>query len=59
MSTILSELQGVLCLIDDVLVFGRDQEAHNKRLDTVLPKIQSVGITLNPSKCVNFVRLEL
>ena len=51
MSTMLSGLQGVLCLMDDVLVFGRDQEQHNKRLEAVLCRIQSTGVTLNPSKC--------
>jgi len=47
----LSGLQGILCLIDDVLVFGRDQKEHNKRFEAVLRRIQSAGVTLNPSKC--------
>ena len=51
MSTMLSGLQGVLCLMDDVLVFGRDQEEHDKRLEAVLRRVQSAGVTLNPSKC--------
>ena len=37
--------------MDDVLVFSRDQEEHNKRLKAVLRRIQSTGVTLNPSKC--------
>ena len=51
MSTMLSGLQGVLCLMDDVLVFGHDQQQHDKRLEAVLSRIQSAGVTLNPSKC--------
>ena len=33
--------------MDDVLVFGQDQEEHDKRFEGVLHRIQS----LNPSKC--------
>ena len=32
MSTILEGLQGVLCLIDDILIFGKDKEQHDERL---------------------------
>ena len=48
---ILTGLQGVLCLMDDVLVFGRDQKEHDKRLFAALTKIQTAGVTLNPRKC--------
>ena len=41
-------LHGVLCLMDDVLVYGKDQEEHDKRLEAVLQRIQSAGVTLNP-----------
>ena len=40
-------LQGVLCLMHDVLVYGQDQEEHDKRLEAVLQRIQSAGVTLN------------
>ena len=42
-------LHGVLCPMEDVLVYGKDQEEHDKRLEAVL--IQSAGVTLNPEKC--------
>ena len=51
MSTMLEGLQGVLCLMDDVLVYGQDQEDHDKKLEAVLLRIQSAGVTLNPDKC--------
>ena len=51
MSTMLEGLQGVLCLMDDVLVYGRDQEDHDKKLEAVLQRIQSAGVTFNPDKC--------
>ena len=36
MTTILSGLDGVLCLIDDVLIFGPDEKEHDERLNKVL-----------------------
>lgn len=32
MNRILEGLDGVVCLIDDILVFGKDQDEHDKRL---------------------------
>ena len=51
MSAILSGLEGVVCQMDDVLVFGRDQTEHDTRLTAVLKRIESAGATLNPDKC--------
>ena len=39
------------CLMDDVLIFGRNQKDHDERLFAALTKIQTAGVTLNPSKC--------
>ena len=50
MRRILSGLEGVLCLMDDVLVFGKDKEEHDVRLTAALESIKTVGATLNPSK---------
>lgn len=36
MSTMLEGLQGVLCLMDDVLVYGQDQENHDEKLQAML-----------------------
>ena len=52
MSNILSGLKGTLCLIDDVLIFGKTQEEHDRRLAEALTRIQSAGVTLNKDKCV-------
>ena len=51
MSTILDGLTGVLCLMDDILVFGRDQKEHNTRLTAALERILAAGVTLNKDKC--------
>lgn len=51
MSAILKELDGVVCQMDDVLVFGQDRSEHDTRLAAVLKRIESAGATLNPAKC--------
>ena len=51
MNEILEGQEGVLCHMDDVLIFGRNQQEHDARLHSVLQKIQEAGATLNPEKC--------
>ena len=52
MSAIPTGLDGVVCLIDDVLVFGRSQMEHDNRLQNTPERIQNAGVTLNYKKCV-------
>ena len=51
MSVILEGLDGVVCQMDDVVVFGSTHTEHDARLTAVLERIQAVGATLNPEKC--------
>ena len=51
MCKILTGLEGILCQMDDVLIYGSSQEEHDQRLTKALKRIQSSGITLNPDKC--------
>ena len=51
MAKILSGLTGVSCMMDDVLVFGKDKKEHDERLIQVLRRIAAAGATLNPEKC--------
>ena len=44
-------VEGVLCHMDDILVFGHTKADHDARLYETLQKLQSAGVTLNPSKC--------
>ena len=50
MSDLLSDLDGVVCMIDDVLVHGRTVEEHDKRLVAVLHRLEQAGLTLNQEK---------
>ena len=51
MSEILSGLEGVVCMVADVLIHGRTQEEHDHRLDAALARIRNAGVTLNAEKC--------
>lgn len=44
-------LEGVVCHMDDLLVWGSMQEEHDSRLHAVLKKMESAGMTLNVEKC--------
>jgi len=44
---LLNDLDGVLCLIDDVLVYGKSQSEHDERLAAVLKRFEECGMTLN------------
>ena len=50
MSKVLEGLEGVVCLIDDILVYGKDEEEHDARLRAVLRRLEE-GLTLNRDKC--------
>ena len=51
MSKILNGLPGVLCMIDDVLVYGITQQEHDQRLTAVLECLRKANVTLNKDKC--------
>ena len=51
MSAILEGLEGVVCLINDVLMFGKDQQEHDIRLYAVLKRMLNAKIILN-DKCL-------
>ena len=51
MQRILERLQGVLCHMDDVLIFGASKEDHDRNLQAVLKRLEAAGATLNPTKC--------
>ena len=51
MQQILAGLIGVICLMDDCLVYGLNQAEHDDRLVRVCQLVEA-GVTLNPEKCV-------
>eukprot|EP00794_Sanderia_malayensis_P011438 gene11438-biopygen9117 len=53
MDLVLSGLHWTHCLVylDDIIVFAPTVEEHLKRLDVVLDRIETAGLTLKPAKC--------
>lgn len=51
MSTILKDVPGVQCYLDDVIVFGDSTASHDAHLSTVLHKLREAGLCLNEQKC--------
>ncbi|KZR95877.1 Uncharacterized protein APZ42_010100, partial [Daphnia magna] len=54
MDRVLARLKWQMCLVylDDVLVFGKTFEEHQKRLECVLIALEKASLTLNVSKCI-------
>ena len=48
---VLSDLPGVLCHVDNILIYGKDMAEHNSRLHATLHRIKTAGIILNKDKC--------
>jgi len=50
MSSVLAGLSGVVCLMDNVLVLGKNQAKYDEHLEAVLKRLVSAGVTLNTNK---------
>lgn len=60
MTVAMSGLTYEKCFIylDDLVIFGRNMESHNKNLMDVFERLRKVNLKLNPSKC-QFLKMEL
>ena len=58
MSQLFEGVEGVLCYMKDILIYGKDMEEHDRRLSTVMKTVISSGLNLNESKCL-FKQLDL
>lgn len=54
MEGLLAGMDGVLCLLDDVLITGSDEKQHLDRVHAVLKRLQAAGLTLQKEKCAFF-----
>ena len=50
MEKILIGLDGVICLMDDILVYAKDESTHWDRLKLVLERCSKAGLTLRKDK---------
>ena len=46
------DLEGVEVIVDDVLIWGRNNEEHDARLQKFLKRVEKIGLKLNRKKCV-------
>ena len=44
-------LPDVLCMMDDIIIFGDTHEKHDTRVKDVLKRLEENGVTLNFGKC--------
>ena len=44
-------LQGVVCHMDNILIWGTTKEQHDARVHAVLQRAEKAGVTLNMAKC--------
>ncbi|XP_049275476.1 uncharacterized protein K02A2.6-like [Rhipicephalus sanguineus] len=51
MGQVLCGQEGVVCHMDDVLIWGATQAQHDERLRAVMDRLRTSGITLNREKC--------
>uniref|UniRef100_A0A5S6QCG5 RNA-directed DNA polymerase n=1 Tax=Trichuris muris TaxID=70415 RepID=A0A5S6QCG5_TRIMR len=51
MTDILRGLPGVVCYLDDIVVFGKTKSEHDRNLSSVLQRLQCNGLVLNDDKC--------
>ncbi|XP_062399854.1 uncharacterized protein K02A2.6-like [Sardina pilchardus] len=50
-SEVTAGLDGVVCHVDDILIWGATMEQHDARVHAVLERAEKAGVTLNMSKC--------
>ncbi|UYV78064.1 K02A2.6-like [Cordylochernes scorpioides] len=51
MNEVLRDIAGSMCHLDDIIVWGSNQQEHDGRLKQVLSKLKETGLTLNKEKC--------
>ena len=51
MTKIIQDVEGARVFVDDIVIWGKDEFEHDKRLKLVLKKLVLAGVTLNKDKC--------
>ena len=51
MAATLAGAEGTVCLMDNILIYGKDEEEHQKHLEAVMHRLKKAKITLNVDKC--------
>ena len=51
MDKITSELNGVISIADDICVYGKDEEEHDRNLHNLMVRARACGLVFNANKC--------
>ena len=51
MTEMFEDMEGVEVIVDDILVWGENEEQHNQRVERVLKRVRENNIKLNSGKC--------
>lgn len=51
---VLEGMQGTSCILDDIIIAGKNDQEHFDRLGKVLKRLQEHGLRANQEKCVFF-----
>ena len=51
MSELFTDVEGVKVIVDDLLVWGKDDKEHDARLKQVLRRAREVNLKFNAKKC--------
>ena len=51
MSELFADVEGVKAIVDDLLVWGKDDEEHDARRKQVLTRAREVNLEFNTEKC--------
>ena len=49
--TVIADCKGTKNVSDDIIVYGKDEEEHDKNLHKLLATLQKAGLTVNKTKC--------
>ncbi|XP_055526919.1 uncharacterized protein K02A2.6-like [Wyeomyia smithii] len=52
MESVVAGLDGVVIYLDDLMVWGRNLEEHDRRLKALMARLHEFGLMLNKEKCV-------
>ena len=51
MDDTIDDLNGILHIRDDFIVYGRNNKEHDEALESLLQRFRECGLTFNPKKC--------
>ena len=49
-SNLISDLEGVVCIADDIIIHGKDGKEHDIRISKFIKRCEKEGIALNKEK---------